>query len=73
MDLSASQKAQNQHQCDEHMAKGLSLHCGSTDHFNNQCPALAANNSRNVHLAVAEIPSALTTPAHPSEPSSGKE
>jgi hypothetical protein len=73
IDLSVSQKAQNQRQCDEYMAKGLGLYCGSTDHFNNQCPALAANNSQNNRLAAAKISSALTTPAPPSEPSSGNE
>jgi hypothetical protein len=45
MDLSASQKAQNQCRHNKCMAKGLCLYCGSADHFKNQCPALAANNS----------------------------
>jgi hypothetical protein len=73
IDLSASQKAQNQRQRDEHMAKGLCLYCGSADHFKSECPTLAANNSWKVHLAAAKV---LTTPTEPtpaSEPSLGKE
>jgi hypothetical protein len=73
MDVSASQKAQNQRRRDERMAKGLCLYCGSTDHFKNECLALAANNSRKVHLATAEISMTSTDPAPTSEPSSGKE
>jgi hypothetical protein len=73
MDLSASQKAQNQRRHDERMAKGLCLYCGSADHFKSECPALAANNSRKVHLAAAEVSTTPTEPTHASEPSSGKE
>jgi hypothetical protein len=73
MDLSASHKAQNQCQHDEHMAKGLCLYSGSADHFKNECPTLAANNSRKVHLAATEVSTTPTTPAPASEPSSGKE
>jgi hypothetical protein len=36
IDLSASQKAQNQRRRDEHMAKGLCLYCGSADHFKSE-------------------------------------
>jgi hypothetical protein len=35
MDLSASQKAKHQCRCDECMAKGLCLYCGSANHFKN--------------------------------------
>jgi hypothetical protein len=73
MDLSASQKAQNQCRCDERMAKGFCLYCGSADHFKSECPALAANNSRKVRLAAAEVSTTPTAPAPASEPSSGKE
>jgi hypothetical protein len=73
MDLSASQKAQNQRQRDEHMAKGLCLYCGSADHFKSECPPLAANNSRKVRLAAAEFSTTPTAPAPASEPSSAKE
>jgi hypothetical protein len=45
MDLSASQKAQNQCRHDEHMAKGLCLYCGSANYFKSEYPTLAANNS----------------------------
>jgi hypothetical protein len=73
MDLSASQKAQNQRRRDERMAKGLCLYCGSADHFKSECPALATNNSRKVRLATAEVSTTPTAPAPASEPSSGKE
>jgi hypothetical protein len=73
MDLSASQKAQNQRRCDERMAKGLCLYCGSADHFKSECPALAANNSRKARLASAEVSTTPTTTAPTSKPSSGKE
>jgi hypothetical protein len=73
MDLSASQKAQNQRRRDEHMAKGLCLYCGSANYFNSECPALAANNSRKVRLATTEGSTTPTAPAPPSEPSLGKE
>jgi hypothetical protein len=73
MDLLASQKAQNQRRCDERMAKGLCLYCGSADYFQNECPALAANNSRKVRLATAKISTTSTDPAPTSQPSSGKE
>jgi hypothetical protein len=65
IDLSASQKAQNQCRCDEHMAKGLCLYCGSTNHYKSECPALAANNSRKVYLAATEVSTTPTesTPA----------
>jgi hypothetical protein len=71
MDLSASQKAQNQRRRDEHMAKGLCLYCGSTDHFKNEYPALAANNSRKARLAATEVSTTPTAPAP--ESNSGKE
>jgi hypothetical protein len=73
MDLSASQKAQNQRRRDERMAKGLCLYCGSADHFKSECPTLAANNSRKVRLAAAEVSTTPTEPSPTSEPSSGKE
>jgi hypothetical protein len=62
MDLSASQKAQNQRRRDERMAKGLCLYCGSADHFKNECSTLAANNSRKIRLAAAEV---LDIPTNP--------
>jgi hypothetical protein len=73
IDLLASQKAQNQRRCDEHMAKGLCLYCGSADHFKSECPTLATNNSRKVHLAAAEVSTIPTEPTPTSEPSLGKE
>jgi hypothetical protein len=73
MDLSASQKPQNQRRHDEHMAKGLCLYCGSADDFKSECPALAANNSRKVRLAATEVSTTPTAPAPASEPSLGKE
>jgi hypothetical protein len=73
MDLSASQKAQNQCQCDKHMAKGLCLYCGSADYFKSECPALAANNSWKVRLTTTEVSTTPTEPTPASEPSSGKE
>jgi hypothetical protein len=72
MDLSASQKAQNQRRRDECMAKGLCLYCGSADHFKSECPALATNNSRKVCLATAEVSTTPTAPPPASKPSSGK-
>jgi hypothetical protein len=73
MDLSASQKAQNQCRRNDHMAKGLCLYCGSADHFKSECPALATNNSQKARLAAAEVSSTPTTPAPASKTSSGKE
>jgi hypothetical protein len=73
IDLSASQKAQNQRQHDEHMAKGLCLYGGSANHFKSKCPTLAANNSRKVRLTTAEVSTTPTEPTPASEPSSGKE
>jgi hypothetical protein len=73
MDLSASQKVQNQCQDDGHMAKRLCLYCGYADYFKNECPALTANDSRKVYLTAAEISITLTNPTPTSKPSSGKE
>jgi hypothetical protein len=73
MDLSASQKAQNQCRHNEHMAKGLCLYCGSADYFKSKCPTLAANNSWKVCLAATEVSTTPTDPTPTSEPSSGKE
>jgi hypothetical protein len=73
MDLSTAKKLQNQCRRDEWMAKGLCLYCGSADHFKDQCPVLASNNTRKVRLAAAGI----STPDVDSVPSptsdSGKE
>jgi hypothetical protein len=73
IDLSATKKSQNQQHCDEWMAKGLCLYCGSADHFKDQCPILASNNARKVCLAAVGI----STPNMDSVPSptldSGKE
>jgi hypothetical protein len=55
MDLSTTKKLQNQRRHDEWMAKGLYLYCGSADHFKDQCPILASNNARKVHLIAAGI------------------
>jgi hypothetical protein len=73
MDLSASQKAQNQRRRDECMAKALCLYYGSADHFKSKCPALAANNSRKVCVTAAEVSTTPTASAPASEPSSGKD
>jgi hypothetical protein len=73
MDLSASQKAQNQRQHDEYMAKGLCLYCGSADHFKSECPTLATNNSQKVCLTATKVSTTPTEPTPTSEPSLGKE
>jgi hypothetical protein len=65
IDLSAAKKSQNQCRHDERMAKGLCLYCGLADHFKDQCPVLASNNARKIHLAAAGI----STPDLDSAPS----
>jgi hypothetical protein len=73
MDLSAAKKSQNQLRRDERMAKGLCLYCGLADYFKDECPVLASNNTRKVHLVAMGI----STPDMDSVPSpasdSGKE
>jgi hypothetical protein len=73
MDLSAAKKLQNQHHHDEYMANGLCFYCGSVDYFKDQCPVLASNNARKVHLAAVGIsnPDVDSVPSPASD--SGKE
>jgi hypothetical protein len=73
IDLSASHKAQNQHRHDECMAKGLCLYCGSAEHFKNEYPALAANNSHKACLATAEVSTTPTAPTPAPKSHLGKE